>query len=49
MESNGLPGRVTLTGRAWERISSAARSDPGEVTIKGKGKMTVYRLSELLS
>jgi class 3 adenylate cyclase len=49
MESNGVKGKITLTERAWQRIDSMARGERGEVDPKGKGKMTVYRLAELVS
>jgi hypothetical protein len=49
MESNGIKGKITLTERAWQRIEHLARGQRDEVDPKGKGKMTVFRLAELVS
>jgi len=48
MESNGLPGRITLTEQAWAKVSHLARGDRDQVQPKGKAKLTVYRLAEML-
>ncbi len=47
MESNGKPGMITLTNRAWERIKHLTDGEPGEVQPKGKTKMNVFRIAGL--
>ena len=41
-ESNGLPGRVTLSAGAWESLGDAAEGEPREVAARGLGRVTVW-------
>ena len=44
IESNGIPGSVTLSAAAWATIADRARSTPlGTVEIKGKGPLELFR------
>jgi class 3 adenylate cyclase len=45
MESSGLPGRIQVTERVYERLRDAYEFEPrGEVEVKGKGLMPAYLL-----
>ena len=49
MESHGVPGHVTLSHDAWQRIADCARGTSlGPVAVKGKGPTEVVRLDELI-
>ena len=41
-ESNGTPGRVTLSAGAWESLGGAAEGEPREVAARGLGRVTVW-------
>jgi class 3 adenylate cyclase len=44
MESHGAVGTITLSGAAWRQIAHSARGEHfGQVEIKGKGPMDIYR------
>jgi class 3 adenylate cyclase len=44
IESNGAPGRVTLSGVAWQQIAYCSRGESrGMVAVKGKGEMEMVR------
>ncbi len=43
MESHGTPGKVTLSGAAWERVVRVGRGEPRKEQIKGIGEMVVVR------
>jgi len=43
MESHGVPGSVTLSGPAWQRVAHLGRGESGLVTVKGKGPMEMVR------
>jgi DNA-binding response OmpR family regulator len=44
MESNGVPGSITLSAAAWSEIAAGARADSlGIVEIKGKGPLELFR------
>jgi class 3 adenylate cyclase len=49
MESNGMPGRITLTEEAWARVRHLGEADTDYVSPKGKGKMAVYRFRDFVS
>ena len=42
MESNGLPGRVTLSEDAWAAVKSLAEADERTVPAKGLGTVSVF-------
>lgn len=42
MESNGIPGRVTLSGEAWADVGDAADAEPRDAVVKGLGSVTVW-------
>jgi class 3 adenylate cyclase len=43
MESNGIPGRITMTPTAWNDIAAEAEATPREVKVKGLSEaMTVW-------
>ena len=45
MESQGVPGKIQVTGSTYEQLKDAFRFDPwGEMLIKGKGYMPIYHL-----
>jgi adenylate cyclase len=47
MESQGVAGAVTLSGAAWQRVAGCCRGESrGEVAIKGKGAMEMFRFHE---
>jgi class 3 adenylate cyclase len=43
MESNGVPGHITLSEDAWEQIAALSRGDPLERDVKGKGMLRLMR------
>jgi CheY-like chemotaxis protein len=48
MESNGKPGMITLTDRAWERVRHLTGAhEVGVVQPKGKPSMNVFRINAL--
>jgi class 3 adenylate cyclase len=47
MESNGIPGRVTLSCEAWADVSQAADAVPREAMVKGLGSATVWDVTGL--
>ena len=50
IESNGVPGGVTLSAAAWSQIAGRARADSlGMVAIKGKGALEIYRFDTFLA
>jgi len=50
MESNGVPGAVTLSGAAWQRISFCCQGESlGPVAVKGKGAIEMVRFDRFLS
>ncbi len=45
MESQGVPGRIQITQRMYERLQDKYQFEKrGEIQVKGKGEMTVYLL-----
>jgi class 3 adenylate cyclase len=45
MESHGVPGRVQVTERAYQRLRDRYRFEPrGAIEVKGKGTMSPYLL-----
>jgi class 3 adenylate cyclase len=49
MESNGVSGSVVLSGTAWQHVAERCRGESrGEVHIKGKGPMEMFRVLSLL-
>jgi adenylate cyclase len=42
MESNGIPGRVTLSEAAWDDVKEVASATPRQVEVKGLGAVTVW-------
>lgn len=49
MEHNGEPGKITLSGAAWEQVASLCRGhDRGLIQVKGKGMMRAVRFEEFL-
>ena len=42
MESNGVPGKVTLSSVAWGDVESVAEATAREVEVKGLGAVTVW-------
>jgi adenylate cyclase len=49
MESQGVPGAVTLSAAAWSRVASCCRGQSrGKVAVKGKGAMEMFRFDEFL-
>jgi class 3 adenylate cyclase len=42
MESNGVPGRVTLSDEAWRDVAAVAAAVPRTVGAKGLGELTVW-------
>ncbi len=47
MESNGIPGRVTLSEAAWDDVKELATGTPRQVEVKGLGTTTVWDFNEL--
>ncbi len=45
VESNGRPGRVTLSAEAWEMLAGAAEGEAREVEARGLGVVTVWDFS----
>ncbi|MFN8636419.1 MAG: adenylate/guanylate cyclase domain-containing protein [Chloroflexota bacterium] len=46
MESNGVPGYITLSPTAWGEIEQIARADSlGIVEVKGKGPLELFRFA----
>ena len=41
-ESNGTPGRVTLSAAAWATLAGVAEGEPREVAARGLGRVTVW-------
>ncbi len=41
-ESNGAPGRVTLSDEAWQQLAAVADAEPREVAARGLGRVTVW-------
>jgi CheY-like chemotaxis protein len=49
LESHGLPGTVSLSGPAWQRVAGLCRGEPlGPVAVKGKGTLEVVRFAAFL-
>jgi CheY-like chemotaxis protein len=49
LESHGVPGHVTLSRAAWQRIQAQGLGESlGLVQVKGKGPLEVMRLDRLL-
>jgi class 3 adenylate cyclase/CheY-like chemotaxis protein len=47
MESNGVPGAVTLSSEAWKQIADQARGESlGVVPVKGKGELEIIKFIE---
>lgn len=45
MESQGVPGKIQVTGATYERLKDRYTFQPwGEVLVKGKGYMPIYHL-----
>ncbi len=45
MESQGVPGKIQVTGFTYEQLKETFRFEPwGEMLIKGKGYMPIYHL-----
>jgi class 3 adenylate cyclase len=50
MESHGVPGSVTLSGAAWERIAHCAAGEArGLFPVKGKGPVPMVRFERFVS
>jgi class 3 adenylate cyclase len=46
MESNGVPGAVTLSSTAWKRLGGRAEGESlGTVNVKGKGRLELVRFT----
>jgi CheY-like chemotaxis protein/class 3 adenylate cyclase len=44
MESNGIPGSITLSGSSWKQIDHLCEGESlGFVDVKGKGKLEIVR------
>jgi adenylate cyclase len=43
MESNGVPGHITLSEDAWEQIAGQSRGEPLDRDVRGKGNMRLMR------
>jgi class 3 adenylate cyclase len=49
MESHGVPGSVTLSGAAWERIAHCAAGEArGLFPVKGKGHVPIVRFERFV-
>lgn len=49
MESHSVPGRITLSGDAWQKIEHCCRGDsPDLIYVKGKGMIEVVRFREFI-
>ena len=49
MESHGVPGRITLSGDAWQKIDHCCRGEsPDPIHVKGKGMIEVVRFREFI-
>ncbi|TAG65608.1 MAG: adenylate/guanylate cyclase with GAF sensor(s), partial [Oscillatoriales cyanobacterium] len=47
MESNGLPGKIQVTAKTYERLKEQfIFEERGPITVKGKGTMLTYWLLE---
>lgn len=45
MESNGMPGKIQVTGATYERLKDEFRfKERGKIPVKGKGEMLTYWL-----
>jgi class 3 adenylate cyclase len=45
MESQGVPGKIQVTGSTYQQLKNAFEFEPwGEMLIKGKGYMPIYHL-----
>lgn len=45
MESNGMPGKIQVTGATYERLKDQFRfKERGKISVKGKGEMLTYWL-----
>ena len=45
MESHGLPGKIQVTQKVYDRLNATYRFEArGEISVKGKGSMTTYWL-----
>jgi class 3 adenylate cyclase len=50
MESNGVPGKVVLSGTAWRQVADRCRGESlGMVSIKGKGHMELMRFDSFVA
>ena len=50
MESLGVPGAVTLSATAWERVAALCRGEScGPVPVKSKGAMEMFRYDVFLA
>ncbi len=50
MESQGVPGSVTLSAAAWQYLAHACRGESrGILSIKGKGQMEMIRFVEFVT
>jgi class 3 adenylate cyclase len=47
MESNGIPGRVTLSAEAWADVAAAVDAEPRDAAVKGIGPVTVWDVTGL--
>jgi CheY-like chemotaxis protein/class 3 adenylate cyclase len=48
MESHGIPGAITLSRAAWDRVAADCDGEPLFVTVKGKGKLEMVRFKGFL-
>jgi adenylate cyclase len=49
IESNGVPGRVAVSGAAWLQVADRCRgTSRGPVSLKGKGEMEVFLVDAVL-
>jgi class 3 adenylate cyclase len=50
MESNGVPGKVVLSGTAWRQVADKCRGESlGMLPIKGKGHMELMRFDSFVA
>jgi class 3 adenylate cyclase len=49
VESTGVPGTVSVGKEAWEQVAACCRGESrGMVEMKGKGRLEVFRVDEVL-
>jgi adenylate cyclase len=49
MESHGVPGTITLSTAAWQRVAGRCRGESrGKMKVKGKGELEMFSFQEFL-